>query len=142
MAFCCHVDPDEKPEPIAAEANHERSDVPQGRQGSGRRCCGRRVREDHDGRAYDVDQKTVHRQKMGNSAPHVAEFARRHDINHGGLHRDRYHLSAADPLLRLFVGVPPVLKEVAGALLMRDVEKRATHDQEGHHDYVNLHDGG
>jgi hypothetical protein len=40
----------------------------------------------------------------------------------------KYHLSAADLLLRLFLGIPPVLKKVPGPPFMRDVEKRVTHD--------------
>ncbi len=92
--------------------------------------------------ADDVDHEAVHCQEMGNPAPHVAEFTRCQDIDHGGLDRDGHHLSAADLLLRFILGIPPIVEEVFGALLVQDVEQRATRDQKYHDDDVRLHDRG
>ena len=93
------------------------------------------------GRGDDVDDEAVHAEQMGDAAPLVAELARGRDVDRGGLHRDRDHLSAADLLLRSVLGVPPVVEEVGGALLMDDVEERPADDEQRHDDDIGLHDG-
>jgi hypothetical protein len=79
---------------------------------------------------------------MGNPAFHVAEFARRHDIDYGGLNRGTHYLPGADLFLRPLPGIAPIIEKVSGTFLMNDVEKRAAHDQERHDNDICLHDGG
>src|SRR5581483_12300701 len=108
IAFRGDVDPNEKPEPIAAEADHQRADVPERRE-RGWRCGGwRRIAEHHDRRGDDVDHEAIHAEQVREATPRIAELARQHDVDDCGLHGDRDHLPTADVLLALLPGLTPI----------------------------------
>jgi hypothetical protein len=79
---------------------------------------------------------------VGSSALCVAEFAGRQTLYRGGPDRQGHHFPAADLPCPFIFCIPPIVKEVLGALLMHDVEQRTTHNHEYHDDDIRLHDDG
>jgi hypothetical protein len=79
---------------------------------------------------------------MGYSALSSAEFTRRQDLHDSGLHRQGHHFPPADLPRPFVLCIAPMVKKIPGALLVHDVEQRATRDHEYHCDDVRLHDRG
>jgi hypothetical protein len=79
---------------------------------------------------------------MGNPALSAAEFSGRQTFHQGGPDREGHDFAAVDLPLPFGLRVPPMVEEVPGAPLVKDIEQRATGDQKDHQDNIRLHDGG
>jgi hypothetical protein len=135
------IHPDEEPEPVAAEADHQAAQPPELRQDGGRRRRRRRVDEHHDRGGDHVDHETVHGQQMGDPPARVAEFAGGEHVDEAGLDGDRHQFAPADLLRPLAFRFPPIIEKIPGAPLVRDIEERPGRDQDDHDDHIGLHDG-
>ncbi len=135
------IGPNEEPEPVSAEANHQAADPPKLRQDGGRRGRGRRVGEHHDGGGDDIHHEPVHGQQVGDAAARVAEFPGCQNVDKAGLDGERHQFAATDLLRPLAFRFPPVIEKIPGAPLVHDVEQRPGRNQGDHDDDIGLHDG-
>ena len=136
------VNANEEPEPVTADADQQRAEVPQLRQDGRRGRCRCREHEYHDGGRDDEGQKTVHRQQVGDPAPPVAEFARHKAFYQNRPHREGHHFPGPDTTRPVSACIAPVAEEILGAFLVKRVVYRAGRHQEDHHDNISLHDSG
>ena len=97
------IDPDEEPEPVSADADHQAANPPKQRQDGGRGSRGRRVAKHHDGGGDGVDHEPVHGQQMGGPAPRVAEFPGCRDVHKAGLDGERHPFAATNLLCPLLL---------------------------------------
>ena len=142
MPFRCDINPNEEPEPIAADTHHQCTDVPKQAPdrwcGRGRRC----IEKHHDRRRDEERHEAVHGQQVSDPAVGVAEFSRRQDVLGNRLESDRTLFSAAQRYGCCRLRLLGVLEEILGASLVPNVEQRAANDQQKHNDNICLHHAG
>ena len=134
-----HIDPQQEPEPIAAQADQQRPQVPKLRHGGRGPRCGCRIGEHQQGGGDDVEEEAVHHQQMADPAPRVAELAGSQTRDDDGFSGGRNEFPATDAARRSGSDDLPMLKEVLSASLVDHVDERAEEDQHDHRYHKDLH---
>jgi hypothetical protein len=136
MALGAHVDADLEPEPVAADADHQRAEVPE--QGHETRGLAFHAEDQDRGRHHEGDE-AVHHEQVRLAPVGILELARGQDFVGQGADGQTDLLGAADFTLGQFLERLAFLEEILGALLVLDVEQGAADDQKDHRHDIGLH---